>query len=967
MRSDERPTPTAPRMVPQGRIKIEAGQTTAAVVDASARASTTGVPGGATPPAKYRAARLRSTLRAISLACATAILAFLVEPVPARAQGDKFPEGPISKIEFEGNATITTDKIKPKLLSRVGQPLDQDRVEADLKTLMATKWFSDVRYYLDESPPKSGKWALIFVVREMPLLTKVEFRGRKAIRLKEIEDTTELKAGNRADPMRTRLAVSQIQRLYVEKGYDLASVTLLEGGNPGDTKIVIEIFEGPKVKVNSISFVGNQFASDAQLRIKIGTRKPILGLFGKYHSDMLDEDRQKLIDYYYSQGFFEVKVTPVTRPGADPGTLDLSFVVSEGTRYKVRNVVIDGNTKLKTEKLQEDLELHSGKPFMMAVKEADKNRMLIKYGEIGCIDAQIACEPRFTNQLGVVDLVYKIEEHEPFMMAELKIHGNGRTKDKVIRREAVMAGLLPGEVLDKNRIEIFRRRLMGLGYFMNDPNQGKQIKIEIAERRPKDKPYGDLMMPLMGEVSQARLQDPGSGADLLPAPESAPPDGAPGTTAEPNVPGLSPFGNDPFSPPLNTMPSVDVPAPPPLTPRPGVLLPANPAPPPVGTGEPPGTFPSIPGMNMTDFGPDHNDPFPNRSFADVITSVEEAPTGRFMIGVGANSFQGLTGNVQIFEKNFDIFNIPRSFSDITNGQAFRGGGQSLQLNATVGNLINMMSVSLREPYLFDLPIGANSSAYLYQRIYPNWDERRGGGSFSIGRQLGTSIYTDFAVRAEEVDFFGYKSPAPADYLAVSGFTSLVSLKPTLRWDNRNSPFMPTKGQYVQLSAEQGFGSFTWSKFDAEGRMYLPTFSRPDGTGKQFFTLRGHFGIATDTTPVYERYFAGNFASLRGFYYRTVSPHVFNVPVGGIMMAVGSLEYQFPWNARDTFHQIFFTDFGTVTGNYELSQMRISVGTGLKVSLPMFGPMPFEFDLAFPVLKSIGDRVQVFNFSVSGNW
>ncbi len=101
--------------------------------------------------------------------------------------------------------TIAADKIKPKLLSRVGQPLDQDRVETDLKTLMGTKWFSDVRYYLDESPPKSGKWALIFVVREMPLLTKVEFRGRKAIRLKEIEDTTGLKAGNRADPTRTRL------------------------------------------------------------------------------------------------------------------------------------------------------------------------------------------------------------------------------------------------------------------------------------------------------------------------------------------------------------------------------------------------------------------------------------------------------------------------------------------------------------------------------------------------------------------------------------------------------------------------------------------------------------------------------------------------------------------------------------------------------------------------------------------
>ena len=141
--------------------------------------------------------------------------------------------------------------------------------------------------------------------------------------------------------------------------------------------------------------------------------------------------------------------------------------------------------------------------------------------------------------------------------------------------------------------------------------------------------------------------------------------------------------------------------------------------------------------------------------------------------------------------------------------------------------------------------------------------------------------------------------------------------------------MATKGQYLQLSAEQGLGSFTWTKFDAEGRAYLPTGSRPDGTGKRFFTFRSHFGIATETTPIYERYFAGNFGSLRGFQYRTVSPHVFDVPTGGVMMALGSVEYQFPWNARDTFHQIFFTDFGTVTGNYQFSDMRISVGTGLE--------------------------------------
>ncbi len=949
-----------PGKVPAGRNKMMTHQPAAPV------SGTTSLAGMPLPAASARMRNKGAAVRAIGFAGAWLVLA----SVPAFAADgvDRFPQGTIAKIEFEGT-TIPPDKLKPKLLSRAGQPLSHEKVEADLKSLMGTKWFADVTYYLDESPPNSGKYTLIFALKEMTLLSKVEFRGRKAIRLKEIEDMTGLKAGSRADPSQTWLAVSRIQELYREKGYDLASVTLLEGGNRGDTKIVIEIFEGPKANVTAISFVGNHFASAATLRTHIGTRTPILGLFGKYHNEMLEEDRQKLIDYYYANGFFEARVTPVTRSQDKPGQIDLTFVISEGTQYRVRNVIIEGNRRIKTEVLRKDLELLSGKPFMLAMRDADKRRIDIQYGEIGCIDAQIKCEPRFTDQVGVVDLLYTIEEREPFSLGQLDIVGNDRTRDKVIRREAVMAGLNPGEVLDKNRIEIFRRRLTGLGYFMNDPQQGKQIKIDIVKQRPGDQPYGDMMTPYLQEMTRARMQDPGAGDDLLPAP-APPASGAAGTTTEPALPGLNPFGlNNPFDPPANVSP-VEVPSAPPLIPR-GPGPGADALPPPVGASEMPGTDPSIPGMNMTDISPDHNDAFPNRSFADIVTSIEETTTGRFMIGVGANSFQGLIGSVQIYEKNFDIFNFPRSFSDITNMQAFRGGGQTLQINLQAGTLINMMSVSLREPYLFDLPIGASSSAYLMQRIYPNWDERRGGGSWSIGRQFGTMMYADTAIRAEQVDFFGYRSPAPANYLAASGFTSLFSIKPSLRidnrrYDNRSSPFMATKGQYLQFSAEQGFGSFTWTKFDAEGRAYLPTGSRPDGSGKRFFTFRSHFGIATESTPVYERYFAGNFGNLRGFQYRTVSPHVFDVPTGGVMMALGSVEYQFPWNARDTFHQIFFTDFGTVTGNYQLTDMRISVGTGLKVVLPV-SPMPFEFDLAFPVLKAPGDKVQYFNFQVGAVW
>jgi RNA polymerase sigma factor (sigma-70 family) len=182
----------------------------------------------------------------------------------------------------------------------------------------------------------SGSDVANFVVQDLPRWNQVEFRGRKAVSLKEIEDATSLRPGTRSNPTLARVAVGQILRLYQAKGYDLASVALLEGGNPGDTRIMIEIFEGPRVKVNSIRFAGNHFASAAQLRTEIGARKPIPEIVGKFHSEMLDEDRQKLIDYYHSQGFFEVKITPLTQPGADQGQVDLTFVIREGRRYPVR-------------------------------------------------------------------------------------------------------------------------------------------------------------------------------------------------------------------------------------------------------------------------------------------------------------------------------------------------------------------------------------------------------------------------------------------------------------------------------------------------------------------------------------------------------------------------------------------------------------------------------------------------------
>lgn len=938
----------------------------------------TATAGRASDRARPFTRRVRIAPAGPAIACLVAlVLAQTLTTSVARAarKGDGLPDGVVSAVVIEGNVSVSSEKVRAKLLSKPGAPLDARQIAADVQSLMGTKWFTEVTPYFDKDPkdPSGRSYLLIFTVKEMPVLTRVEFRGLTKIKLKEIEELTGLKKGSRADATRTQLAVGQIKRLYDEKGFELAEVTLVKGGSLGDTQVVIRIAEGPKHYVGAIDFEGNVFATDAILRTKVVSKVRLLRFIGgKYHRDNLEEDARKLKDYYHSQGFFEVAVTPVTRTGSDLGEQRITYVVSEGTRYKVRNIAFDGNKKIPTAKLRDGLVLHSGQPILETLKEADRKTLLGKYNALGCIDTQIQPEPKYTDQPGVVDLVYKIEEGEPYRLGEMIIRGNERTKSKVLLREAAMAGLLPGEPLDANRIEIYRKRLSSLGFFINSPEQGKPLDVKLANKRRYDQLYGDGPRPDLDGASLTRMQGP----DAEPPPPVEVPrvepivGQGPPVTSAPGGSGPSGFGAGAyFNPPPDT-PPIDVPIP--NTPPPGGpggrgvagRRGAAPTTPPIGAGEPPGTIPSIPGLNATDVGPDRQDPFSNRNgFVDIVSAVEEAPTGRFMFGVGASSYGGLNGNLTVTEKNFDLFNVPRSWNDLVGGNAFRGAGQTFQLELMPGTLINRFQVSLREPYLFDLPIGASGAGYLFNRIYPNWTESRGGGRFSLGRQFGTQTYADVAVRTEEVNFYGYRSPAPADYLAASGHTFLSTIRPSLRFDNRNAPFMPNKGQYLEFSYEQAFGSFFYPKGEVEGRTYFTLGSRPDGSGKRILTFRGHLGATGRDTPVYERFFAGNFGSLRGFQYRGVGPRVLGQNVGGIFEALGAVEYQFPLAANDMFHQVVFCDFGTVENDYKFSNIRASVGTGLRMLIPAFGPLPLSFDLAFPVAQAQGDRVQIFNFTI----
>jgi outer membrane protein insertion porin family len=376
-------------------------------------------------------------------------------------------------------------------------------------------------------------------------------------------------------------------------------------------------------------------------------------------------------------------------------------------------------------------------------------------------------------------------------------------------------------------------------------------------------------------------------------------------------------------------------------------------------GQPETIQPLLPGTGV--FG-NSNGPIDPALSTPVDVFVEETQTGRFMFGAGINSDAGVTGQIVIDERNFDITRIPTSWRDFTDGTAFRGAGQGFRVEAMPGTQVQRYLVSFTEPYLFDTPISFNLSGFLYDRRFFDWSEQRLGGRMALGYRLTPDLSVSASLRAENVEISNPRVLIPQLSEAL-GDNSLFSGRLTLTNDTRDIPFAPTEGHLIEMGVEQAFGSFDFPRADLDLRKYFLVRERPDGSGRHTLGFLFRLGFSGSNTPIFENYFAGGYSTLRGFEFRGASPVVNTVRVGGTFMFLGAAEYVFPLTADDMLKGALFCDFGTVEEDVRLSAdtYRVAPGFGLRINVPALGPAPLAFDFAFPVAKADTDDTRVFTF------
>ncbi len=360
-------------------------------------------------------------------------------------------------------------------------------------------------------------------------------------------------------------------------------------------------------------------------------------------------------------------------------------------------------------------------------------------------------------------------------------------------------------------------------------------------------------------------------------------------------------------------------------------------------------------------------PLPPVRQADLIVEGYPARTGRIMFGGAVNSDAGVTGQITIDERNFDITRFPTSFQDLFSGTAFRGAGQTFRLEAVPGNRFQRYTASFADPNLFGyLPISLSVSGFYYDRRFNDWNEGRTGGRLALGYRVTPDLSVSAGVSGQNVEISNPRIRGVDQLDRVLGDNELYSGSLALTHDTRNSPLQPSDGHYIKLNYEQTFGRFDYPKLEAQYRTYALVRERADRSGKQTLSYSLNLGFSGDDTPIFENYFAGGYATIRGFDFRGASPTESGIEVGGRFQFLNSVEYTFPITADDAFKGVAFVDFGTVEWDIEINSenFRVAPGFGFRVGIPALGPAPLAFDFAFPVAMADGDDERVFSFYMS---
>ena len=312
-----------------------------------------------------------------------------------------------------------------------------------------------------------------------PRISTINYNGLKKSERDDMEKKLGLLKGGQITPNMISRAKILAKKYFDDKGYKNAEINILQRddvANKNQVILDIDVDKKEKLKVRNIIIEGNEQLPIKKIKGSFFSK----GAFAKTHEagklgnllkskkftpERWTEDKKNLITKYSEFGFRDATILKDSVWDVDPKQVDIYVKVNEGKKYYIRNISWVGNTVYSTDYLSRLLGMKKGdvynQTYLSKRLSQDEDAVGNEYWNNGYLFYRL--EPTEVNIVGdSIDLEMRITEGQQAHINRVKINGNDRLYENVVRRELRTK---PGDLFSKEALQRSARELASMGYF----------------------------------------------------------------------------------------------------------------------------------------------------------------------------------------------------------------------------------------------------------------------------------------------------------------------------------------------------------------------------------------------------------------------------------------------------------------------------------------------------------------------
>jgi outer membrane protein insertion porin family len=385
----------------------------------------------------------------------------------------------IKSIEYKDVNKLSPEILNETLSMKVGDELNNEKLNNALLKFYKFGYFDDISV-LNENG------SLKFVFKEKPSISSVDIKGYKsrAEDLEAVRSVINLKKGAMYTEKRVREAKEKLLSILESEGYINSVVeTEIENINDKSLKVTFNVNKGDEIIIKKANYHGAKELEQNDFDHVTANKEVEFASWwfgqndGEVKIDQLKYDSKRINELYFEKGYLDAQVKePFLDIDFASDQAKLDFFITEGTKYTTNNIKIYLDSSIvDPEIIYPELKLIVGNTFNIKRLRADQEYIRTQVADKGYAFADVKFDLIKDEKNSKVDIVFNVVPGKKVYINDVKISGNTKTLDRVVRRDVYLA---PGDLYNLTDFKDSTNKLKRSRFFENVVIEEKRVSDE---------------------------------------------------------------------------------------------------------------------------------------------------------------------------------------------------------------------------------------------------------------------------------------------------------------------------------------------------------------------------------------------------------------------------------------------------------------------------------------------------------